>query len=50
MNLFKGLLLPLDTYLEQETAKFFYFKNNKVYRSLDNPRLDDMKNAKNPGK
>lgn len=50
MNLFKGLLLPLDTYLEHETAKFFYFKNNKVYGSLDNPRLDDTKNAKNLGK
>ena len=45
-------LVPLDNYLEHETAKsesFFYFKDNKVCGSLDNPLLDDMNSVKNLG-
>ena len=46
------LLVPLDNYLEHETAKcksFFYFKDNKVCGSLDNSLLDDMNSVKNLG-
>ena len=45
-------LVPLDDYLEHENAKcesFFYFKDNKVCGSLDNPLLDDMNSVKNLG-
>ena len=47
----KNFLTSLDSYLEHETTKcdsFFYFKNNKMCESFDNPLLDDMKNVKNP--
>ena len=30
----------------QKTKSFFYFRNNKVSESLDNPLLDDMNNVK----
>ena len=33
----------------QKTESFFYFRNNKVSESLDNPLLDDMNNVKIPG-
>lgn len=48
---FKIFLVPLDNYLEHELTKcesFFYFKNNKVCGSSDNPLLNDTINVKNP--
>ena len=51
-NALEKFLVRLDNYLAHETEKcesFFYFKNNKVCESLDNPLLDDMNNVKNPG-
>ena len=51
-NALEKFLVRLDNYLAHETEKcesFFYFKNNKVCGSLDNPLLDDMNNVKNPG-
>ena len=45
-------LVPLDDYLVHENAKcesFFYFLDNKVCGSLDNPLLDDMNSVKNLG-
>lgn len=44
----KDFLVPLDSYLEHETAKCesFFVIQEQECRSLDNPFLDDMKNVK----
>ena len=47
----RNFLVPLDNYLKHETTKcesFFYFKDNTVCESLDNPLLDDVNNVKIP--
>ena len=51
-NALTNFLVPFDSYLEHETTKcelFFYFKDNKLCGSSDNPLLVDMNNVENPG-
>ena len=46
----QNVLVPLDSYVEHDALKcekLFHFKNNKVYGSLDNPLLNEMKGLKN---
>lgn len=49
---FQSFLVPLDSYLEYDTAKcesIFHLKNNKICGSLDNSLLEDMNGVKDPG-